>query len=479
MEPRCRFCREANPLQAPFPPPGWVRGFGQVAWAQDVWRCGVCGTTWHLGFDPKEMLYVDVVPFSPPAVKLIMPETTWAEACALRDLDDPIVPRYLALFLERTPYRWPEVAGAVVPAIVDAYPAAGEARRIALLGYLRGLFANYNAVRDTASVDDVVSLRDAMLPLAPDAAATADLRKAWTLWRERADETCDSLARYFAAASQARVVTAPPRVPVRPLEPGVSNARLPGPAPLADRRADRAGARDLVAGALGRLFSRPSVYGAPVALMTVAVEALGPKVPGGADVAPFALGVIALYLYAAAASVAAGRWPVSARRLWVDRFSDVLSPLFALLLVVPAWLALLFGLAAIFGSEWSPPFPERTLWYAAFFVVGWRLWPMITIPFVYRGYRLFERVSIGPRITWIGPDLRDCWRLTGQPGFFSAATLPLGAFLAIVLTLVEAAGAGIGARLAVYAVALPLAVQFADEAVDRWRVATGNRNIDR
>jgi hypothetical protein len=458
-------------------PAGWLHlGARAALWAGDVWVCSQCKRYWYLVYHPKDMYYQEVVLFPEALEPLVKIATPWREAWALRDVAHTLTAPFLTRYLKQARLPWGEAAPGIVADLVIS-----ENRHA--LQYLEAVFANYGAMRTAGVTRDEAALTwAACAPLQPPAGAADADQRAWDALRERAETNIAKLqlvAREAKAqAVKAAAAAAAPRITV-PYSPFYTE-RIPGPEPLESTIAYSPGTREVVRQAWANIARDPFGFLGPALFCLIAIDACGPNLPGGDELSLVTLLPMCLLAYAAAASVTAGRWNQPVWRLTVDRFGEIFAIWGVLLLTIPAWFAAAFVFDTVMPGTPATPLNGRWLAFAAVALPGLRFWPVVTAPFVYRGYKYYESVDTsGVNTVWIGPGLRTVWRITGQPGFFTQITLPLLGAVAVVLGVMELAGWRWWARWAFYFAALPLLMQYADEAVDRWRVLTGKAGIDR
>lgn len=474
----CNECAGAGSAGLEFEPPAVWRKLGERAapWAGDVWVCGQCKRYWYLVYHPKDMYYQEVVLFPEALEPLVKISTPWREAWALRDVQHHLAAPFLMRYLQHARFPWGEAAPGIVADLVIA-----DDRQA--LRYLEALFANYGAMRTGGVTRDEAELTwAACAPLQPPAGASDSAQNAWNALRERAETNIAKLQLVAQAAQTQAVKTAaaaaapPMRVPFSPFY----TERIPGPEPLESTIAYNPGTREVVRQAWAKIARQPFGFLGPALFSLIAIDACGPNLPGGDELSLVTLLPMCLLAYAAAASVTAGRWDQPVWRLTVDRFGEIFTVWGVLLLTIPAWFAAAFAFDVLMPATPATQLNGRWLAFAAVAVPGLRFWPVVTAPFVYQGYKYYESVDTGDvNMVWIGPGLRTVWRITGQPGFFTQITLPLVGAVALMLAVMELAGWRWWARWACYFAALPLLMQYADEAVDRWRVLTGKAGIDR
>jgi hypothetical protein len=473
----CEICRNADPatvFSQPSPFSSWRKAPGGVPWAQDVYACNACGSLWRFHFHPKDMYAESAAPIPDHAAPLVRAGTTWATAWAVRAVAADVVQQYIHLyFFERHDLPWRDVAEV---AVADAIREGGGEAAFAAL---RGLLANRPAMHAArVRAAEVGELWARLEPLRPAAGPAGE---AWRLLEAQANETIRLLgaaetslrARAHADAERAGGpgVHVPPAI--------FYSERTPGPDPLRAGGVDRPGARELLRVALERLAAEPFAYLLPALGTALVMDVLAPA-SGAGELAGPVFFPMCLMAYAAQAALVSGRWSQPLWKLYVDRFGHIFQ-LWGVLI-----LALLFSfgigllIVAVGPEEWGHRRELDVLAVALVLLPAARLWPVVVMTFVYRGYVYYESVDAGSDVhaVWIGPTLRAAWRISGQRGFFRRVTLPLFAAVGALVAVLYWSGFAWWARAATYLLALPLFVQFADQAIERWRVPTGKAGLD-
>lgn len=473
----CELCRTADPatvLFSPAPFVSWRKQHGAVDWAHDVYRCKHCKSFWRFTFHPKDM-YCETAELIPEAAEpLLLQGTEWPAAWEARHAGPAVVAQYLHLYFERTPLRWREAAQVLV---ADTLREGGDANALdALRGLMGNTLARVNGNIKAAEVRQVWE----QLQVLAHAGGTAG--EAWQALAARAVETlriseAGELAERNYEAERAEAASAPKiALPYSPFY----TERIAGPEPQVSTIADNPRASEVMRRMLAKLAVHPFAHLGPGLAALLVLEFLGPASPAG-EIQGFAFFPICLMGYAATASVVAGRWKQSVWKLHIDRFSMIFQLWGALLLAFLFTLVIGLGLIALDPEELGYRKELNILAVLLFLVAAARLWPAIVTTFVYRGYIYYQSVDVSDygNSIWIGPTLRTAWRISGQPKFFTSITLPLLGATASMIGLLELTGWAWWVRVSCYFVALPLLVQFADEAVDHWRIITGESGVDR
>lgn len=475
--PPCEICRNADPVAVfsqPSPFSSWRKAPGGVPWAQDVYACNACGSLWRFHFHPKDMYVESAAPIPADVAPLVRAGTPWTTAWDVRKVASALVPQYIYLyFFERHDLPWRDVAEVVVADTIRE--GGGDAAFAALRGLLANRPAMHAARVRAAEVAARWARLESLRPESPAAAA------AWRLLEAQAAVTirllgaaeASSRASAHADAEQAGGpgVYVPPSI--------FYSRRTPGPDPLREGVVDRPGAPELLRTALERLAAQPFAYLLPGLATALVMDVLAPAAGAGELAGPVFF-PMCLMAYAAQAALVSGRWSQPLWKLYVDRFGQIFQFWGVLILALLFTFGIGLLIVALGPEEWGYRRELDVLAVALALLPAARLWPVVVMTFVYRGYVYYESVDAGSdtHATWIGPTLRAAWRISGQHGFFRKVTLPLFAAAGALIAVLYWTGFAWWARAATYLLALPLLVQFADQAVERWRVPTGKAELD-
>lgn len=129
--------------------------------------------------------------------------------------------------------------------------------------------------------------------------------------------------------------------------------------------------------------------------------------------------------YAAAASLAAGRWEQSFFSLAFDRSLGHALSLLAFLLIFFLINGAVLGFGMLLGARENTTFFYATglslFFVSALLVV--RFWPLLTVLFLYEGRHRWAPSKSGA--FWDGPSIGTSWRMTALDGVFARRTTPL------------------------------------------------------
>lgn len=475
--PSCNTCQTADPTsvflpQSPFS--AWRKTPGGVAWAQDVYVCKACGSLWRFQFHPKDMYTESAAPIPADVAPLVRAGTPWTDAWDVRKVKSALVPQYMDLyFCEVSGLPWRDVAET---AVADTIAEGGNANSFAAL---RGLLANRPALRaGRVKAAEVAALWARLEPLRPE---SPDAAEVWRTLGQQAQETIRLLnAAEATARTQAREDAEQANAPAITVPYShVYTERIPGPDSQVQTTADQPGAREVLRGAMRKLGADPFAYLLPALGTVLVMDGIAPASPAGGLAGPVFF-PMCLMAYAAQASLVSGRWSQSLWKLYADRFGEIFQLWGVLILVLLFAFGIGLLLVAIGPEEWGYRRELDALAVLLLLLPAARFWPVIVTAFVYRGYLYYQSVDVGVDVhaAWIGPNLRVAWRISGQRGFFRKVTLPLFAAAGAVGAVLYWVDFAWWARVAAYLLALPLLVQFADEAVERWRIPSGKPGLD-
>lgn len=473
----CEICQTAEPASVLFPPSPfapWRKQPGCVEWAQDVYVCKECGSLWRFQFHPKDM-YTESAALIPRAAEpLVRAGTPWTAAWETRKVSNELVPQYIHLYFERTALRWREVVGV---AVVDAVT---EGRSVNAFAALRGLFGNWPSLRaggvKSTEIETLWARLERLRPEPADAVADC-----WQSFESQVSETIrllqaeEDAVRRSAAERMERAKE--PKI-IAPYSPFYTE-RIPGPELQVQTEADHPDAREVLGGVLYKLGRSPFAYVLPALGTALVMDAFAPASQAG-ELAGVTFFPMCLMAYAAQASLVSGRWDQPFWKLYIDRFGQIFQLWGVLILALLFTFGIGFALLAVGPEELGYRRELNYLAVALILVPSARFWPVVVTTFVYRGYLYYESVDPGADVNsvWIGPNLGAAWRISGQQGFLLKITLPLFAAAGFMIAFLYWAEFAWWARWFSYFVALPLMVQFADEAVERWRVLTGKSGVD-
>jgi hypothetical protein len=192
-----------------------------------------------------------------------------------------------------------------------------------------------------------------------------------------------------------------------------------------------------------------------IAVTWVLVELAAAQVPKAPDAARAGLLLASLGFYtAAAASCRSGR---EENPVWLglERASGAID-LFVIALTLGAVTGVGLGLGIVAGGDSAVVASAAVSGLLGLALLS-RLWPILAVPFLYRG-----RIGWSPAARgsfWSGPGLGTAWRMTGAEGTFRRVSLPVLS-VSLVLLGVPAAlrlvrGTGFLDSLILYAGVLP------------------------
>lgn len=447
---------------------------GSVEWAQDVYACKECGSLWRFQFHPKDMYTESALLIPAGAEPLVRAGTPWDIAWEIRKLSNDLLPQYIHLYFQRTRLHWRDVARTAVG------DAISEGASINAISALRGIFTNWPSLHaGNIKPSELEALWAQLERIRPEPVDSAS--GSWSLLEQ---EVKEAIRLRESAGEAARKLTLEREERARKPKPGapyvhVYTERIPGPEVQDPTLADRPGAREVMRGTLQKLGAAPFAYVLPALGTSVVMEGLAPASQASALTGPLLL-PMCLMAYAAQASRVSGRWDQSFWKLYIDRFGQIFQIWGALVLTFLFTLGIGFLVLAWVPGEMEYRRELDFLAVALFFIPLSRFWPVVVTTFVYRGHLYYESLDIGSdsHAAWIGPGLKAAWRISGQKGFLRKISLPLLGGIGAIVAVLYGSEFAWWARAFCYLVALPLLVQFADEAIERWRIPTGKPDID-